>query len=70
MHFFVSTYSFSVEMVKINVSCLQKYNKNSQNKKKLEKYVRRMQKSITFAFDLIKILSCYGKNHIPRRICS
>ena len=27
-----------------------------------------MQKSITFAFDLIKILSCYGKNHIPRRI--
>ena len=24
--------------------------KNSQNKKKLEKYVRRMQKSITFAF--------------------
>ncbi len=26
MHFFVSTYSFSVEMVKINVSCLQKYN--------------------------------------------
>ena len=44
--------------------------KNSQNKKKLEKNVRRMQKSITFAFDLIKILSCYGKNHIPRRICS
>ena len=23
----------------------------------------------TFADDLIKILSCYGKNHIPRRIC-
>lgn len=70
MHFFVSTYSFIVEMVKINVSCLQNTIKNSQNKKKLEKYVRRMQKSITFAFDLIKILSCYGKNHIPRRICS
>lgn len=34
MHFFVSTYSFSVEMVKINVSCLQKYNKKIVRTKK------------------------------------
>lgn len=70
MHFFVSTSSFSVEMVKKMFPVCKNTIKNSQNKKKLEKYVRRMQKSITFAFDLIKILSCYGKNHIPRRICS
>ena len=37
MHFFVSTSSFSVEMVKINVSCLQKYNKKKSEQKKVGK---------------------------------